>query len=170
MYIASISPDIAFAAKAARAGKNRPPDTHSLIEDIRPLVRTQYAEGFPRQFLQPQDGHPAPARSSQLSLREPPWKKIGPSPSQGQTSARQRPWCRHVTRGPPPTTPLGGWSPQAPTTAREAKKRPSAAPRCPNQNQKPNQKTTDSWWSSLDRIRSVLVVVVVVYLYVALYL
>jgi len=26
MYIASISPDIAFAAKAARAGKNRPPD------------------------------------------------------------------------------------------------------------------------------------------------
>jgi hypothetical protein len=51
-------------------------------------------------------------------------------------------WCRHVTRGPPPTTPLGGWSPQAPTTAREAKKRPSAAPRCPNQNQKPNKKTT----------------------------
>ena len=46
-----------------------------------------------------------------------------------------------MTRGPPPTTPLGGWSPQAPTTAREAKKRPSAAPRCPNQNQKPNQKT-----------------------------
>jgi hypothetical protein len=36
-----------------------------------------------------------------------------------------------VTRGPPPTTPLGGWSPQVPITAREAKNgpvRPLGAP------------------------------------------
>ena len=47
-----------------------------------------------------------------------------------------------MTRGPPPTTPLGGWSPQVPTTARDTKKRLSTAPRYPNQNQNPNQKTT----------------------------
>jgi hypothetical protein len=39
-------------------------------------------------------------------------------------------------------TPLGGWSPQMPTTAREAKKRPSSAPGCSHQNQNPSQKTT----------------------------
>jgi hypothetical protein len=106
------------------------------------LFRTQYAEGLNRQFLRAQDGHPAPARSSHSPAKQPPWKKCGPSPSQGETSARHSQRHRHVTRGPPPTTPLGGWSPPAPTTAREAKKWPSAAPRCPNQNQKPNQKTT----------------------------
>ena len=47
-----------------------------------------------------------------------------------------------MTRGPPRTTPLGGWSPQVPTTARDTKKRLSTAPRYPNQNQNPNQKTT----------------------------
>jgi hypothetical protein len=40
---------------------------------------------------------------------------------------------RRVARGPPPTTPLGGCPPQVPTTAREAKKRPRAAPGCPHQ-------------------------------------
>ena len=40
MYIASISPDIAFAAKAARAGKNRPPDPHLLkISDLQNSIR-----------------------------------------------------------------------------------------------------------------------------------
>ena len=59
---------------------------------------------------------PLPGKTTPLA-----GKKIGPSPSQGQTSARHNQWHRHVTRGPPPTTPLGGWSPQAPTTAREAR-------------------------------------------------
>ena len=40
IYIASISPDIAFAAKAARAGKNRPPDPHLLkISDLQNSIR-----------------------------------------------------------------------------------------------------------------------------------
>jgi hypothetical protein len=47
-----------------------------------------------------------------------------------------------VTRGPPPTTPLGGWSPQVPATARAANKRPRAAPGCSHQIAQPNQKTT----------------------------
>ena len=60
-----------------------------FIED--PTFRTQYAEGFPRQFLQPQDGHPAPARSSQLSLREPPWKKNRPEPQPGGNVSAAQP-------------------------------------------------------------------------------
>jgi hypothetical protein len=37
---------------------------------------------------------------------------------------------RHVTRGPPPpNTPLGGWTPHAPTTAREVKKQSISAAR-----------------------------------------
>ena len=40
MCIASIIPDIAFAAKAARAGKNRPSDTHLLkISDLQNSIR-----------------------------------------------------------------------------------------------------------------------------------
>jgi hypothetical protein len=70
------------------------------------------AEGFPRQFEQPQDRHPAPARSSRLSPREPPLEKRRPAhpPAGGNVSAarHRRPWHRHVARGPPLTTTLGG--------------------------------------------------------------
>jgi hypothetical protein len=61
----------------------------------------------------------------------PPGKKWPPRPGQGQRSARHRRWHRRVARGPPPTTPLGGWSPQVPTTARRRKhgpERPLGAP------------------------------------------
>jgi hypothetical protein len=83
-----------------------------------------------------------PAGSIQpLTSETPPWQKRPPRPGQGGRSAPR--WHRRVARGPPPTTPLGGWSPQVTTTAREAKKRPSqGGPGCACQNQNPNQKPT----------------------------
>jgi len=78
--IASISPDIAFAAKAAGAREIGPFRPHLLRYS---LFRTQYAEGLNLQFLQAQDGHPAPARSSRLSKKQPRWKKTRPEPQPG---------------------------------------------------------------------------------------
>jgi hypothetical protein len=71
-----------------------------------------------------------------------------PRPGQGQRPAPHRRGHRRVTRGPPPITPLGGWSPQMPTTASEAKGQPSSAPGCPHQNQSLNQKTTADHWGN----------------------
>jgi hypothetical protein len=51
-----------------------------------------------------------------------PPKKNGPrGPARGKGQRRTAGGHRRVTRWPPPATPLGGWSPQVPTTAREAK-------------------------------------------------
>jgi hypothetical protein len=44
---------------------------------------TRVLEGFPSYFLRAQEGHAAPARSSHLSLREPPWKKTAPTARPG---------------------------------------------------------------------------------------
>jgi hypothetical protein len=48
-----------------------------------------------------------------------PTARPGATVSAAGTGGGQR--HRRVARGPPPTTPLGGWSPQVPTTASEAK-------------------------------------------------
>jgi hypothetical protein len=40
---------------------------------------TRKLEGLPPYFLRAQAGHAAPARSSHLSLREPPWEKTAPA-------------------------------------------------------------------------------------------
>jgi hypothetical protein len=62
----------------------------------------------------------------------------------GETYAQTARTGRRVTRGPPPTTPLGRWSPQAPTTAWVAKNQPISADICPHKIASPNHKTTDS--------------------------
>jgi hypothetical protein len=55
-----------------------------------------------------------------LIFARPEKKTAGPTRGKGQRLTAGR--HGRVTRGPPPTTPLGGWSPQVPITAREAKK------------------------------------------------
>ena len=88
--IAGISPDIAFAAKAARAGEIGPFHPH-LLEIHYSEKRTQYAEGLPRQFLRAQDGQATPARSSHSSLREPLWKKMRPESQPGGNVSTAQP-------------------------------------------------------------------------------
>jgi hypothetical protein len=86
--IASIRPDIAFSSESCGSGRNRPippPFAYDIC-----YSKLEDAEGFPRQFLQPQDRHPAPARSSHSPLREPPWKKNRPAhPPGGNVSTAQ---------------------------------------------------------------------------------
>jgi hypothetical protein len=63
--------------------------------------------GAPFLIFAAQDGHPAPARSSPLSPREPPKKNgpRGPARGKGQRRTRSRRGHRHVARGPPPWPP-----------------------------------------------------------------
>ena len=131
VHITSINPDVVHSA--AKLREREKIAISSPFAQIILMSVTRLLEGFPRQFLRAQDRHAAPARSSHLSLREPPWKKRPPRPGQGETYARGHMWHRHVTRGPPPTTPLGGWSPHVPYTAREARKRAQVASGCSHQ-------------------------------------
>jgi hypothetical protein len=143
MYIASISRDIMDKQVKRACGRF---STFPISQAIKFAIHNSRRRGVPRQFLQPQDRHPAPARSSRISEGTPLEKNATCAPARGQggTSARHRP-SRGTAMWPaglPQPPPLGGWPPQAPTTAREANTRASAAPRCPNQNQNPNKKNT----------------------------
>jgi hypothetical protein len=46
-------------------------------------IQNSIREGLNLQFLQAQDRHPAPARSSRLSKKQPRWKKTRPEPQPG---------------------------------------------------------------------------------------
>jgi hypothetical protein len=92
-------------------------------------------------ILRAQDRQQRLARSSHLSPRVPPWEKTAPAARSGAKVSAARGtavWPAGLPRPPH----LVAAPPQAPTAAREAKKRPRAAPGCSRQNQNPNQKPT----------------------------
>jgi hypothetical protein len=127
--------------RSCTSGK-KSPSTPSNWQIVCLYLQTQ--RGTNLNFCGPKTGSNGPFEPATYLCEHPPGKNGPRRPAgQGQRSAPHRRGHHRVTRGgPPPTTPLGGWSPQVPTTAREAKTRPSSAPGCSHQNQNPNQKTT----------------------------